>query len=159
MRLKLVRRKEGDFFDMQTRVTAIENEYMKYLYRRQIEEEYKVGTISLAKFFGVKPATATEVLQKLAERDFLKYTRYYGVEFTEKGKVLAKKLLRKHRILEVLFVNFLKYDSQTACDEASRIDNYVSEELINSICKAYGHPETCPCNKTLFIDEMCMKGP
>lgn len=139
-------------------VTATEADYLKFIYRKQVEDGHKVGTKMLADFFEVHPATVTETLQKLDGRGFFKYERYYGVEFAEKGIVVAQKLLRKHRLLEVLLVNFLKYDAETACKEASRLDYHASEDLINCICRTYGHPETCPCNKTIFRDEKCRIG-
>lgn len=139
-------------------VTTTEGDYLKFIYRKQVENDYKIRTKDLAGFFKVNPATATETLQKLAGKRLLKYKRYYGVEFTEKGIAVAQKLLRKHRLLEVLLVNFLKYDAETACKEASTLDYHASQDLINCICRTYGHPDTCPCNKTIFIDEKCRIG-
>ncbi len=139
-------------------ITANEGRYLKLIYRRQCEESSRVRTTTLARFIKVQPATVTEVLQKLAKKGLLKYTRYRGVELTDRGIAEAQKLLRKHRLLEVLFVKFLNYDVKRACEEASRIDYYISEALANTICRAYGHPDRCPCNKPIFHDEKCEGG-
>ena len=139
-------------------VTTTEGNYLKFLYRKQVENGFRIGTKDLAGFFKVNLATATETLQKLAGKKLLKYKRYYGGEFTEKGITVAQNLLRKHRLLEVLLVYFLKYDTETACKEASKLDYYASESFINCICRMYGHPETCPCTKTIFRDEKCRIG-
>lgn len=139
----------------QLAVTTTEGDYLKFLYRKQVENGFRIGTKDLAGFFKVNQATATETLQKLAGKKLLKYKRYYGVEFTDKGIIVAQKLLRKHRLLEVLLVNFLKYNAETACKEASRLDYHASQDLTNQICRTYGHPETCPCNKSIFRDEKC----
>lgn len=136
-------------------VTAKEDRYLKYIYQKQVEEGCNVRTTTLARSFNVRPATITEVLQKLAIKGLLKYTRYYGVKLTEEGIARAQSLLRKHRLLEVLFVNFLNYDAQRACSEASRLDHHASRDLINAICRTYGHPKACPCNKTIFRDVEC----
>lgn len=138
-------------------ITPKEGKYLAFLYRKQVEEGKKVTTTVLAKSFKVNPATITEILQKLAKKKLVEYIRYYGVEVTERGVVEAQKLLRKHRILEVLFVKFLKYDAEKACKEASKIDYYCSEDLINNICRTYEHPDTCPCNKEIFRDSTCMR--
>ena len=137
------------------RVTVNEGKYLKLIYRKQHEESSKVGTNLIAKTVRVQPATVTEMLQKLAEKGLLRYKRYYGVELTEEGIVEAKKLLRKHRLLETLFVNALCYEIQKACEEASKLDHYASEDLVNTICQNYGHPDTCPCNKIIFSNERC----
>ncbi|TET21024.1 metal-dependent transcriptional regulator [Candidatus Bathyarchaeota archaeon] len=140
---------------VEPRVTVNEGKYLKLIYRKQQEESSKVGTTLIAKTVRVRPATVTEMLQKLAEKRLLRYKRYYGVELTEEGIAEAKKLLRKHRLLETLFVNALCYKVQKACEEASKLDHYASEDLANTICQSYGHPDTCPCNKTIFSGEGC----
>ena len=136
-------------------ITLNEGRYLKFLYRKQQEETNQIRTMVLAEAFRVKPATVTEMLQKLSNKGLLSYTRYHGADLTERGIIEAEKLLRNHRILEVLFVRFLKYSSQDACVEATKLDHYVSDELINTICQVYGHPETCPCDKSIFIDSKC----
>ncbi len=141
----------------ESKVTANEGKYLKLIYRKQHEEFSKVRTTLIAKTVRVQPATVTEMLQKLAEKGLLRYKRYYGVELTEEGIVEAKKLLRKHRLLETLFVNALCYEAQKACEEASKLDHYASEEFVNTICQNYEHPDTCPCNKTIFTDKECRK--
>lgn len=139
-------------------VTRNEATYLKLIYREQHEGSGEVKTTTAARTLGVRPATVTEVLQNLAEKKLLRYERYRGVELTEEGITRARKLLRKHRILEVLFADLLGYDFRRACEEASKLDYHVSMDLINDVCWAYGHPETCPCNKTIFSDPMCKKG-
>ena len=135
--------------------TPNESRYLMLMYRKQLEEGGRITTTDLARAFKVNPATVTEILQKLAEKKLVEYTRYYGAELTENGIAEARKLLRKHRILEFLFVKFLKYTAEKACEEASTIDHYCSEDLINAICQAYGHPKRCPCDKVIFGDPKC----
>ncbi len=140
-----------------TKIEVTENEakHLKFIYRQQYEESRRVKTTSLAKFFGVRPASVTEVLRNLSRKKLVIHHRYRGVELTPKGIKITQKLLRKHRILEVLLANFLGHDKEKACQEASRLDYHVSEELVNSICRAYGHPRLCPCNKPIFPDPKC----
>ena len=135
--------------------TQTEGEYLKFLYRKQIEEGEKLRTSALATNFAVHSATVTETLQKLANKGLVKYTPYYGAEFTEEGLAEARRLLRKHRILEVLFVRLLNYDAVKACEEASTLDYYCSEDLINTICQTYNHPKKCPCNRIIVKNEEC----
>jgi len=139
-------------------ITPKQGKYLTFMYRKQVEEGKKATTTILSRWFRVNPATATEILQKLAEKNLVEYARYYGAKLTERGVVEAQKLLRKHRVLEVMFVNFLKYDTQKACQEASKLDCYCSADLINTICRVYGHPDTCPCNKKIFKDPICING-
>ena len=146
---------EGATLKTNLEITMNEGRYLKFLYRKQREETSQIWTTDLAEVFRVKPATVTEMLQKLSKKGLLSYTRYHGADLSEKGIIEAKKLLRKHRILEVLFVNFLNYHSQKACEEANELDHHVSDELTNTICQVYGHPEICPCDKSIFTDSVC----
>ncbi len=138
-------------------VTENEAKYLKLIYRKQCEDFSKVRTTAVAKFLRVRPATVTEVIQNLSEKNLLQHRRYHGVELTKDGIAEARKLLRKHRILEILFTDLLEYDVQKACNEASKLDFRASRDLINAICRAYMHPEICPCEKTIFSDPKCKK--
>lgn len=127
-------------------ITSSEGRYLKAIYRNQVEGDDKLTTTNLARIFNVRPATVTEMLQRLADKFWIRYKPYYGVGLTDEGIAEAEKQLRKHRILEVLFVNLLDLDTEKAYDEASKLDHYCSPHLINSICRVYDHPEICPCS-------------
>ena len=144
---------------MGTKLSVTENEakYLKLIFRKQCEESTKIRTTAVAKSLGVRPGTVTEVIQNLSEKNLLRYRRYHGVELMKEGIAEARKLLRKHRILEVLFTDLLNYDAQNACKEASKLDYQASRDLINAICRAYGHPKICPCEKAIFSDSKCKK--
>lgn len=136
-------------------LTENEGRYLKLIYRRQVEKQRKVRTTEMAQIFEVQPATVTETLQKLAQKNILRYEPYQGVELTRHGLSEAKFLLRRHRLLEILLVNHLGYSVQEACREASRLDHRTSKDLTDTICRNYGHPKLCPCNKPIFMDKEC----
>ncbi len=140
---------------MSQTVTKNQGRYLKLIYRRQVEEHENLRTTELADIFDVQPSTVTETLQKLACKGILHYKPYRGVELTDEGLSDARMLLRRHRLLETLFVNHLEYETQEACREASRLDYHTSKDLIDKICRTYGHPKVCPCNKPIFIDRSC----
>ena len=127
----------------------MEARYLQLLYRRQEEEGERAGTLLLAREMGVRPATATGVLKRLAAKGLLRHTPYRGVELTPSGRKMGRELLRRHRILEVLLVRLLGCDRETACREASRLDSHISSSLIDSLCRVCGHPSSCPCGKPI----------
>lgn len=137
-------------------LTKNESRYLKMIYREQQEESGKVSTTSIAREVGVEPATVTETLQNLAKKNILEYKPYHGVHLTEKGLTEARNILRKHRLLEFLFHERFDYLPEESCSEASKIDFRVSDRLVNSICRTYGHPESCPCNKRIFRITECV---
>lgn len=140
---------------LQFDITENEAKYLKHIYRKQREESRDVKTTNLASLLSVRPATVTEVLQNLDEKGLLYYKPYQGVKLTNQGIQEAKKLLRKHRILEKLLTHTLDYSTESACKESLRIDYYVSTHLIDNICRSLGHPKICPCGKHIFSGTHC----
>ncbi len=132
----------------------------KYLLQimRMLEEGEKPRTTTLARRLGIKPASVTEILRALGKKGMIEYRRYKELKLTRRGLKVGKNLLRGHRLLEVLFVNFLGYDVKTACQEASRLDYFLSSRLANAICRKYGHPSKCPCGKRIFENTSCRRG-
>jgi DtxR family Mn-dependent transcriptional regulator len=139
------------------KITENEARYLKLIYREQRERPGKIRTVPLARSLAVKPATVTEVLQNLSNKNLVRCRRYHGVKLTRAGAAEARKLLRGHRILEVFLADILNCDAQMACREASKLDYRASRGLINAICRTYGHPKTCPCGKVIFSDPKCKK--
>ena len=139
-------------------ITENESTYLKFIYRKQNEESDRVKTTKLADYLHVQPATVTETLQKLAEKKFLEYSSYKGVDLTEKGIKTAETLLRRHRLFETFFVKYLGLNTGEACEEALKLDYHATNNLANSICQMLNHPETCPCGKEIFRSEKCKEG-
>ena len=135
--------------------TRKEAEYLLFIYRKQIEDQDRVATTIVARKFDVSAATVTESFRNLAEKKLVQYIPYHGVRLTDKGAAKAQGLLRKHRLLETLFVRLMKYAPKEACDEASKIDYYCSESLTNRVCNTYNHPTKCPCNKQIYPSPTC----
>ena len=135
-------------------LTENEARYLKLIYRA-FEEARQLGTTDIARSLGIRPASVTEVLQTLHSKGLVLYRRYRKVEITELGIKTARKLLRRHRVLEVYFANILKCGPEEACAEASRLDFHISDRAINAICRTYGHPNFCPCGKPVFPGPDC----
>ena len=104
-----------------------------------------ISTSNFAKKFEVHPSTVTEHFQKLAELGLVQYERYKGIKLTELGVKEGEFLIWKHRILETFFSDYLDLPKDDACKEASKIDFFISKNIISLICKKFEHPKTCPC--------------
>jgi DtxR family Mn-dependent transcriptional regulator len=137
--------------------TQKEVEHISLLYKKQIEEGKRIATTLLAKELGGTSDTVPECFQKIAVRRLVDYKPCHDVHLTKEGIVESEKMLRKHRLLEILFVRLLGYSPQVAFVEASRIDYFCSESLTNRICKIYRHPVECSCNKRIIKIPLCGK--
>jgi DtxR family Mn-dependent transcriptional regulator len=92
----------------------------------------------------VAPASVTTMLKRLSEMGLVEHTPYQGVKCTEKGNQLAITLLRKHRLLERLLVDYLGLPWDDVHDLACKLEHYISMDVADRIEHALGYPSTCP---------------
>ncbi len=118
-------------------------EYAEGIFRLQ-EELDVVSTGDVAKYMTVAPASATTMLKRLAEFGLVEHTPYQGVRLTPKGETLSIALLRKHRLVERLLVDFLELPWDDVHELACKLEHYLSEDVADRIARALGNPTTCP---------------
>lgn len=120
----------------------IEN-YIKNIYKLS-SNEGKVTTSSLSEKLQISPASVSEMIKKLAEEGTLTHTPYKGVELTEEGKLLALRIIRKHRLWEMFLVEVLHFGWDEIDDEAERFEHIMSDKMEEKIDHALGHPSIDP---------------
>ena len=126
------------------KITKREAEYLLMLFREEAYQGKFISSVNVAKKLRVAPSTAVEALQKLAEKGFVTYIKRRGVQLTSKGLKIARKLVRKHRILEVLIVKIAEIDVDTACAMIRGLEVEVNDELMELLNNALGKPRYCP---------------
>jgi DtxR family Mn-dependent transcriptional regulator len=122
------------------------DDYLKAISELGGVEEAQVTSNSLARHLGVRAASVTGMLQKLAAQKppFVKYEKHHGVRLTATGKMRALEVLRHHRLLERFLHDFLDYSWDEVHDEAERLEHFISERLEDRIAAKLGDPETDP---------------
>jgi DtxR family Mn-dependent transcriptional regulator len=105
---------------------------------RLTEGENATKTTELANYMNVSPASVTEMLKVLASEGLVEYERYHGVKLTEEGLSYARLIRKKHHVLEDFLINVLNVDSNTAHNEACRMEHVLSEESAIKICQMMG---------------------
>jgi DtxR family Mn-dependent transcriptional regulator len=77
------------------------DDYLKAILELAGPEEERVTSNALAQHLGIRAASVTGMLQKLAAQkpSFVKYEKHHGVRLTAKGKMRALEVLRHHRLL------------------------------------------------------------
>ena len=63
------------------------------------------------------------MLKKLEKSQLIKYQPYQGVKITEKGKQIALKVLRKHRLWETFLYTKLKFDWRQVHKVAEQLEH------------------------------------
>jgi DtxR family Mn-dependent transcriptional regulator len=118
-------------------------DYIKAVYRLE-RTGAKVTTSSLATQLQISDASVTDMVKKLSDRDLLSYKKYRGVDLTAKGKRMALKIVRRHRLWEMYLVKFLGFSWDQVHDEAERLEHVTSEEMERRLDEALGFPAADP---------------
>lgn len=90
-------------------------------------------------------------------KDGLAAIEDHDIKLTDKGLVLAKSLIRRHRLAERLFTDVFALAKDKVHEDACKMEHILSEELTDSVCTFLGHPPTCPHDKAIPRGECCKK--
>ncbi|MBP2144403.1 DtxR family Mn-dependent transcriptional regulator [Methanococcus voltae] len=119
-------------------------DYLESIHMFTQKEQRPVKTTELANLLGVKPAAVTGMAKKLSSEGYIIYEPYVGIKLDEKGELIARKILRKHRIIEHFLTDCLDLDLEKACKEACKLEHSMSDETIEKLYEFIKKPKTCP---------------
>jgi DtxR family Mn-dependent transcriptional regulator len=102
------------------------------------------GTNAISESLLTAPASVTDMLKKLAEKNLVAYEKYKGVKLTEIGSKIATQLVRNHRIWEVFLVDKLGYSWDEVHDIAEQLEHVQSDTLINKLADFLENPRFDP---------------
>ncbi len=125
-------------------MTISEENYIKVIYHISLVAPKGVSTNAIAGMLDTKASSVTDMLKKLAEKDFVSYQKYQGVTLTEKGSLAAKMIVRKHRLWEVFLVEKLNFSWDEVHEIAEELEHIKSEVLINKLDEFLGFPSFDP---------------
>ena len=130
---------------METVLTQSTQDYLKHIFELT-ENGSAASTNDLASRLGVRPASVTGMVQKLAlaEPPLVEYHKHQGVTLTPEGEQAALEVLRHHRLLESWLVQSLGYSWDEVHEEACRLEHVISEDFEARMAAALGNPERDP---------------
>ena len=117
-------------------------DYLKAVYNLSRNGDL-VSNAAISNRLDVAPASVTEMLKKLSEQGYVKYSPYHGSSLTEKGIAQAQKVTRKHRLLENFLSDVLHIGKDKVHSEACQMEHALSDEAEESLCRLLKHPDTC----------------
>ena len=118
--------------------------YLKSIFLLGMEAAGRAKTGDISKDLHVSPSSVTEMLDKLQKEGLVRHAKYQGATLTRKGGAYARRILRKHCVLERFMVTALGYAEGTFHEEACRMEHVVSDETERRLRKLVGQPRTCP---------------
>jgi len=125
-----------------------EDEYLETMYEFfEKQPSQRVRNGDLAKALRVSPASATEMVQRLAVNGLVDYVPYKGVLLTEKGMVHGQKMKRRHRLAEV-FLESLSFQGNTHAT-ACRLEHAIDDDLEVALSLLLGQPQLDPSGRDI----------
>ena len=128
--------------------TASKEDYLRGLYILE-EEKGQIKSIDLAHYLNVSKPSVSEMVKELNREGLISHKIYSSLNFTPKGRKIAKKLTSKHRLIELFLKNVLKIASKNIHQEAHRLEHAFSDDSINRIKKLLGNPKKDPHGKPI----------
>jgi len=119
-----------------------EENYLKAIYH--LSDGETVSTNDIAEATQTRAASVTDMLKKLAEKEYINYKKYQGVSLTENGRKIALGIIRKHRLWEVFLVDKLGFNWDQIHDLAEELEHIKSLELTTRLDDFLGNPKFDP---------------
>lgn len=130
------------------KITASKEDYLKAIWtlseRESSDGRKEAMTNDLAERLNVSPPAVSRMLKQMEDQSLVERVPYYGVLLTEKGREIALKIVRRHRLLELFLTDILKYPADKVHDEAERLEHHVSDEFTERIDLLLCKPSFCP---------------
>ena len=125
-------------------LTVAEENYLKAIYHLSDAGKKSVSTNDLAAEMKNKPASVSDMLRRLGEKEVIEYRKYYGLQITESGKRLALQTIRKHRLWEVFLVEKLNFAWDEVHEVAEQLEHIHSPLLIQRLDAYLNFPKFDP---------------
>jgi DtxR family Mn-dependent transcriptional regulator len=124
-------------------ITPAHEDYLKAIYTLA-SNGVEVSNSALANHLAVTPASATNMVKKLAELGLVTYEPYQNVALTPSGQKVALEVLRHHRLLELYLHDKLNLPWDQVHAEAEKLEHVLSETLEDAMAAALGNPTVDP---------------
>jgi len=118
-------------------------DYIKAIFQLTENDEL-VQTSAIADRLDVRPASVSNMMRRLATLGFLVHEPYRGVQLTEEGELLARRMVRRHRLIERFLVEVLDYPWDEVHEEAERLEHAVSARFVGRLDELLENPATDP---------------
>lgn len=98
-----------------------------------------------------RPAAVFESMEK----EGLALRRSDLVVLSARGEEIARGVIRRHRLAEMLFTQVLELRESVTEEAACEMEHILSSEVTDSVCTFLGHPPHCPHGKVIPRGRCC----
>tara|TARA_B100000965_G_C19470440_1_gene703834 strand:+ start:211 stop:867 length:657 start_codon:yes stop_codon:yes gene_type:complete len=125
-------------------ITRSEENYLKTIFSVFMETQNNVSTNEIANLLDTSPASVTEMIKKLQDKNLVLYEKYNGVRLSKEGEERAVAIIRKHRLWETFLVRKLDFSWSEVHDVAEQLEHIKSEKLIDKLDHLLNYPKFDP---------------
>jgi len=126
------------------RMSVSTENFLKNIYLYSCEKATSVTSGQLAEKLHISSAAVTDMARKLGEKGLLEYKPYRSLVLSDKGRFLALKVVRKHRLWELFLHKVLEMDLLSVHEEAEKLEHNTSDFLMDEISRHLGEPDFDP---------------
>lgn len=132
------------FCSIEKYMTQSEENYLKAIYHLGRQNPGVISTNAIAEEMQTKPSSVTDMVKRLAEKGYLNYRKYQGVNLSEKGRHKALMIIRKHRLWETFLVEKMNFTWDEVHEIAEQLEHIQSEKLIDELDRFLSYPKVDP---------------
>jgi DtxR family Mn-dependent transcriptional regulator len=130
---------------MSEQLTPAVQDYLKAIHSLGgAEPEKTVSPIDIAERLGVRASSVTGMLKRLAEAGWIGYESGHGARLTEQGIAEARRVIRRHRLVELFLTRVLGLDWSEVDVEAEALEHAISPRLEQALATYLGEPRSDP---------------
>ena len=100
--------------------------------------------VRVADMLGVSRASAGEMLKRLEADGLVERGEHKEALLTGKGREIAERAVRRHRLIERLLTDFMGYTAAEAHERADLLGDTFTDEMVDRIEERLGYPDRCP---------------
>ncbi len=114
-------------------------DYLKAIHALEGAER-QVSPVEIANRLGVRAPSVTGMLKRLAEAGWIEYESGKGARLTAEGIAEARRVIRRHRLVELFLTRVLGLDWSEVDVEAEALEHAISPRLEQAIAAHLGEP-------------------
>jgi len=141
-------------------LSASLEDYIEAIFHIVAEKKVARGK-EIAKRLKVSRASVTEALRSLSKKGLVNYEPYEVITLTEKGRVVAEDVIRRHEALKEFFIKVLAIEDTIAEEGACRIEHAAPPEVIDRLIRFVKFIEASPKGAVDLVKgfaDYCEKG-
>ena len=126
-------------------LTLTEENYIKAIYSIQYREDKgEVSVNEIAEQMQTRPATVTDMLRKLSEKELIEYEKYKKLKLSPEGLKIALQIVRKHRLWETFLHDKLNFSWDEVHEVAEQLEHIHSKKLTDRLDEFLEYPKFDP---------------